>query len=211
MTTAVEARALRVPPAPAGLVVGLFGGSFDPPHAGHRLVAETALRRLGLDRLWALVTPGNPLKDRADRAPLAERLAATRAVLAHPRIDVTAFEAAWGSAYTVDTVARLRARHPRVRFVLVIGADNLRDFHRWRDWRRIAGLVTVAVVDRPGATLSPLSARAALALASRRLPETGARALVRARPPALVVLHGPRDPASSTAIRARRRGLRPSA
>ncbi len=196
---------LRVPPAVGGMRIGLFGGSFNPPHLGHLHVAETALARLGLDRLWVMVTPGNPLKDRADLPDLPRRVAAARRLMDDPRIVVTAFEATFGSPYTWRTVERLVAMRPAVRFVWVMGADNLASFHRWQHWRRIAGALPIAVIDRPEASLTPLHSPAALALARWRRPESDAARLAEARAPAWTFLHAPRVALSSTELR--RRGL----
>lgn len=196
---------LMIPPTAPGLRIGLLGGSFNPPHLGHLHVARTALARLGLDRLWVLVTPGNPLKDPADLATLGRRLAATRRLLEDPRIVVTALEAGFGSPYTWRTVERLALRAPAVRFVWVMGADNLAGFHRWQYWRRIAKTVPIAVVDRPAASLAPLHAPAAQSLADFRLAEVDAPILARRVPPAWVFLHGPRVALSSSELR--RRGL----
>lgn len=192
---------LRIPVLPSGTTVGLFGGSFDPPHAGHRHVAETALKRLRLDRLWWLVSPGNPLKRHEGLAPLDRRVAASRALVEDRRICVTAFEAAHRLRYTADLVEMLGVRRPDLRFVWVMGADSLFTFHRWQDWRRIAASVPIAVVDRPGATLRALAAPAALALAPFRLAESDARLLPRLPPPAWTFLHGPRLAVSSTGLR----------
>ena len=168
---------LMIPPTTPGLRIGLLGGSFNPPHLGHLHVARTALARLGLDRLWVLVTPGNPLKSATDLATLGRRLAATRRLLEDPRIVVTALEAGFGSPYTWRTVERLALRAPSVRFVWVMGADNLAGFHRWQYWRRIAKTVPIAVVDRPAASLAPLHAPAAQSLADFRLREIDAPTL----------------------------------
>lgn len=192
---------LKVPPTVPGMTVGLFGGSFDPPHAGHVHVAETALERLGLDRLWMMVTPGNPLKRRPGLPPLAARIDAARVLIRNPRIVVTGFEEAFGSAYSWATVERLVATLPHVRFVWVMGADNLGSFHRWQHWRRIADAVPIAVVDRPGSTLAALSSPAAAALRTRRLPEHEARRLAHGRPPIWTFLHAPRSTLSSTDLR----------
>lgn len=191
----------RPPPHAPGLRIGLLGGSFDPPHAGHRLASLIALHRLGLDRVWWLVTPGNPLKNTDALAPMAERLAACRAVSDHPDIVPTGVEAALGTRYTVDTLAALKARCRGVRFVWLMGADNLTGFHRWNHWRAIAALMPFAVIDRPGSTLRAGRSRAAVALARRRLDETEARLLALRPPPAWVFLHGPRSSLSSTALR----------
>jgi nicotinate-nucleotide adenylyltransferase len=193
---------LKVPPSAPGMRIALFGGSFDPPHHGHLAVARTALARLGVDRLWWMVTPGNPLKPRGAAAPLKERIAAARALADDPRIVVTAFEAARCFTFTAETVAFLLRRRPEARFVLVMGADSLVTLDRWHDWRRIAALVPMAFVDRPGATFAPASARAAIALARYRVPERDAASLPGRRPPAWVFLHARRDPLSSTALRA---------
>ena len=192
----------RLPPHLRGMRIGLFGGSFDPPHEGHLLVSRVALRRLKLDRLWWLVSPGNPLKGAATRTPFAARLSASKALARDPRIEVTGVEAEIGAHYTVQTLRYLRQRSGGARFVWIMGADNLVNFHRWKNWREIARLVPIAVIDRPGATLKALSSPAAQALASRRVREEEAGGLVRRKPPAIVYLHGPRDASSSTAMRA---------
>nr|WP_306228965.1 nicotinate-nucleotide adenylyltransferase [Aurantimonas sp. CSK15Z-1] len=194
---------MALPHTEPGLRVGLFGGSFNPPHEGHRLVAEIAMRKLELDRLWWMVTPGNPLKDHGALRPLAERLAACRAMTGDPRMEVTAFEAAARIRYTADTVALLHRRRPQVRFVWIMGADSLASFHRWQSWRTIASTFPLAVVDRPGSTLALLSSPAAKTLERFRLAEEDAAALPFRRAPAWVFLHGPRSPLSSTALRAR--------
>ncbi|MEK1925771.1 MAG: nicotinate-nucleotide adenylyltransferase, partial [Rhizobium giardinii] len=120
------------------MTVGLFGGSFNPPHDGHVLVADIALRRLGLDQLWWMVTPGNPLKNRNHLAPLAERISLSQAITHDPRIKVTAFEQSLGQSYTARTLEKIRDRNRDIRFVWVMGADNLKNFHLWQDWQKIA-------------------------------------------------------------------------
>ena len=200
----VHARYLRMPHVEKGLAVGLFGGSFNPPHAGHALVAEIALRRLALDQLWWIVTPGNPLKNSHELAPLAERLELSEGLAANPRIKVTAFEASHHLRYTADTLALVRAKNPGVDFVWIMGADNLRDFHRWQRWRQIAMTFPVAVIDRPGATLSFLSSVVAKTFDYARVDEADAPQLARMKPPAWTFIHGPRSLLSSSAIRARR-------
>src|SRR5262247_755877 len=124
--------AIRLPPHAPGMKIGLFGGTFDPPHQAHRAACLIAMRRLGLDRVWWLVTPGNPLKDTRGLSPLAERLAAARALAHHPRIDVTGFEAEIGVHYTYEVIRYLLSRCRGVHFVWIMGADNLRSFHRWQ-------------------------------------------------------------------------------
>jgi len=194
------------PIASPGMRIGLFGGTFNPPHAAHRAASLLALKRLGLDRVWWLVTPGNPLKDnRALKLPLAKRVEICAEIAAHPAIDVTGIEAALHTRYTRDTVAKLQARFPQVRFVLVIGADNLVCFHRWKSWRALAAAVPIAVVDRPPYDLSALAAPAARALARARIDESDAPMLPLLRPPAWVFLHGLKSELSSTALRAAKR------
>ena len=185
--------------------VGLFGGSFNPPHEGHALVAEIALRTLALDQLWWIVTPGNPLKAGREIAPLGKRVALSEAIARDPRVKVTAFEAAHHVRYTADTLALVRARNAGVDFVWVMGADNLRDFHRWQRWRQIAMTFPIAVIDRPGATLSFLSSVLAKTFDYARIDEASAPRLATMKPPAWTFIHGPRSSLSSTAIRAGRK------
>jgi nicotinate-nucleotide adenylyltransferase len=198
---------IRLPPHPRGLRIGLFGGTFDPPHAAHRAACLLAMRRLDLDRIWWMVTPGNPLKDTRGLSSLEKRIAAARALANHPRIVVTGVEADMRTRYTHDTIRTLTARCPGVRFVWIMGADNLRSFHRWQKWRGIANLVPIAVVDRVGPSLYATGGTAAQALSRYRLRESAATSLPRRRPPAWVFLHGLKSPLSSTALRAlRKRG-----
>jgi nicotinate-nucleotide adenylyltransferase len=203
--TEAPSRYLRMPHVEKGLAVGLFGGSFNPPHAGHALVAEIALRRLALDQLWWIVTPGNPLKSSNELQPLAERLKLSESVAADPRIKVTAFEAAHHLRYTADTLALVRARNPGVDFVWVMGADGLRDFHRWQRWQKIVMTFPIAVIDRPGSTLSFLSSMVAKTFDYARVDEIDAPRLARKKAPAWTFIHGPRSRLSSTAIRAARK------
>ena len=195
-----------MPHVEKGMQVGLFGGSFNPPHAGHALVAEIALRRLALDQLWWIVTPGNPLKSVRELAPLVDRIALSETIAADPRIKVTAFEASHQVRYTADTLALIKARNPSVDFVWIMGADNLRDFHRWQRWRAIAATFPIAVIDRPGATLSYLSSMLAKAFDYARVDETDAGVLARMQAPAWTFVHGPRSFLSSSAIRRRAQG-----
>jgi nicotinate-nucleotide adenylyltransferase len=185
--------------------IGLFGGTFDPPHDAHRSACLIAMRRLGLDCVWWLVTPGNPLKDTRGLAPLGERIASAKALAQHPRIVVTGLEADIGARYTYDTVRYLRSRCPGVRFVWIMGADNLRSFHRWQKWRSIAEMLPIAVVDRLGPSLYSTAGIAGQALTRFRIPEIAARTLASRKPPAWVYLHGLKSPLSSTALRAARR------
>lgn len=193
-----------LPPHADGMRIGLFGGTFDPPHEAHLAASLLAMKRLNLDRVWWLVTPGNPLKDTSGLAPLEQRVAAARTLARHPRIDVTGFEAHLGLRYTHDTVAYLRSRCPRVQFVWIMGADNLRSFHRWKKWRKIASLLPIAVVDRLGPSLYATAGIAGQALAWARIPDTAALSLLGRKPPAWVFLHGLKSPLSSTMLRAAR-------
>lgn len=187
-----------------GMRIGLFGGSFNPVHDGHRLVATQCLRRLALDAVWLLASPGNPLKPHHDLAPLAERVTLARQLIDHPQIHVTGFEAEHGFTYTYDALSFLRTRCAGVRFVWIMGADNLLQFDRWERWRDIAGLMPMAIYARPGSTTRATSSLAATALAGARIPESDAELLAGREPPAWVYLHGIMSRASSSAIRAAR-------
>ena len=191
----------RLPPFAPGMRIGLLGGSFNPPHEGHALITRLALRRLRLDRIWWLVTPGNPLKSLTGLAALKARVEAARGLDVGPKVVVSDIEAQIESRFTYDTLRWLKRRAPRVHFVWIMGADNLRQFHRWRHWRAIADLVPIVVVDRPGSTLSATSGRAGAALARWRIPEREATRFAAMRPPALLFLHGRRSKLSSTALR----------
>lgn len=192
---------LKMPHVEPGMRVGLFGGSFNPPHAGHELVADTALRRLKLDQLWWMVTPGNPLKSRNHLAPLAERIALCEKIARDPRIKVTAFEQALGQSYTAKTLEKVRLKNRGVRFVWVMGADNLKNFHLWQNWQTIAKTFPIAVIDRPGATLAYLSSKMAKTFDYARVDEEDAASLASRPAPAWTFIHGPRSPLSSTALR----------
>ena len=198
----VAPRYLRMPHVEKRMQVGLFGGSFNPPHDGHALVAEIALRSLKLDQLWWMVTPGNPLKAGREIAPLAQRIERSEKIAQDPRIKVTAFEAAYNVRYTADTLALVQARNPGVDFVWVMGADNLAGFHLWERWRDIAATMPIAVIDRPGSTLSFGSSVMARSFDHARVPERDAANLARRQAPAWTFIHGPRSSLSSTALRA---------
>lgn len=186
-----------------GQRIGLLGGSFDPPHAGHLHITEMALRRFRLDRVWWLVSPGNPLKPHGP-APLPDRIAAARALVHDPRIRVTGIEAQLGTRWTADTIAALRARWPGVRFVWLMGSDNLIQFSRWDRWRGIAAQVPIGVIARPGTRTPARTSRAARILWQARLPESRAGLLAEAPAPAWVMINGPMSPLSSSTIRAAR-------
>jgi nicotinate-nucleotide adenylyltransferase len=188
--------------------VGLLGGSFNPAHAGHRHVAERVRRALRLDEVWLLVSPGNPLKPRAGMAPLAQRLASARAVADGRRVIATDIEAALGTRYTRDTLAALRRRFPRTRFVFVIGADNLVQLPRWQGWRDIAASTPLAVLPRPGWTRKALAGQAAHALARHRRRPGALLAGTESGHAGWAFVPAAEHPASATAIRA---GLAPAA
>lgn len=199
---ALAHRHLVMPHVERGMVVGLFGGSFNPPHQGHLLVAEIALRRLGLDQLWWLVTPGNPLKNKTELAPLKQRLEACEALAKDPRIKVTAFEKSLGTSYTARTLEFIRVRNPQARFIWIMGADNLAGFHRWQRWQKIATTFPIAVIDRPGSTLAYLSSKMARTFDYARVDEDDAGVLWQKQAPAWTFIHGPRSTLSSSALRA---------
>lgn len=188
------------PVARRGMVIGLLGGSFDPAHEGHVSITREALKRMGLDRVWWLVTPGNPLKPRPP-APLAQRLAHARALMRHPRVEITDLEARLGTHLTADTLARLRALYPGVTFVWLMGADNLVQLHRWARWRQIMAQVPVGVLARPGSGLRARLSVAAQVFRGNRLRR--GENLAAARPPAWVFVNVPMNDASSSEIRAR--------
>lgn len=190
-----------LPTARPGQTVGLLGGSFDPPHPGHAHLAREAIKRLGLDWLWVMVSPGNPLKPYPP-APLHERMAAARAQMTHPRLQITDIEVWTDTRATIDTLAALQRLYPGVRFVWLMGADNLATLHRWDRWRAIMARVPVAVFARPGQRLPALAAPAAQQFRHARLPGYAARLLGRRAPPCWVWLDIPMRPESSTRLRA---------
>lgn len=166
------------------------------------MISETALKRLQLDAVWWIVTPGNPLKSHDELLPQAERIALCRALLDNPRIIPTAFEASLPSAYTAATLAHLQLRAHGVRFVWLMGADNLAGFHRWQDWRGLAAAFPISVIDRPTFRLRSMAAPAALALKDAFVPERFAVTLADQAPPAWTVLTTRLSSLSSTALRA---------
>jgi nicotinate-nucleotide adenylyltransferase len=192
--------AVPVAPAVRRLRVGLLGGSFNPAHGGHRYVSLEALKRLGLDQVWWLVSPQNPLKPRKGMAPLAERVARAGRVAAHPRIKVLPLESRLRTRYTVDTLRRLAAWRDK-EFVWLIGADNLAQLPRWRQWRRVLGACPVAVFERHPYSYRALAGPAATAFAPDRVDERGAASLASAEPPAWVFVRLRPHPASATALR----------
>ena len=183
--------------------IGLLGGSFNPAHRGHRRISLEAMRVLGLDEVWLLVSPGNPLKDGAkDMAPFEARFASALAMARGTRLRASDFERREGTRYTVETVARLKQRHPQTRFIWLMGGDTLRDFHKWRDWRGLARQVPIAVISRPGYDRQAHAARAMGWLRRFVHPAGQAKRWTEWSAPAILFLRLPPDPTSATAIRA---------
>lgn len=197
---------LHMPVAPVGAKIGLFGGSFNPPHAGHVLVAELALQRLGLDQLWWMVTPGNPLKDVSELAPLSKRITLSEELITDKRIHVTAFEASYQVRYTADTLALVRQHNPDKHLVWVMGADNLMNFHHWQEWDEIARTYPIAVINRPGSNMAAEDSVMAQQFSAARLPEADAAELATQQAPAWVFIHGPQSELSSTQLREQQAG-----
>jgi len=191
---------ISFPRAADGQIVGLLGGSFDPPHAGHVHITREALKRFGLDRVWWLVSPGNPLKADAPAA-LERRVAASKTIMDHPRVDVTDIEARLGTRYTAETITALQAHYPKVRFVWLMGADNLAGFHKWDDWQGIARSVPIGVLARPGEQVRAGLSPAAKMFANARLDESLASRLAQMPAPVWTMVTGPMVDLSSTSIR----------
>ena len=184
------------PPGPAadGLRIGLLGGSFNPAHSGHLYVSETAIKRLHLSAVWWLVSPGNPLKSETGMAAFVKRLKGAEEIAhGHPRIHVSGLEQELGTRYTVDTVAALERRFPKIQFVWLMGSDNLAQFSRWRRWQELARKIPIAVVQRPGSILASLNAPLVRRFGTTRALST---------PPAVMILDGARNPESATRLRA---------
>ena len=183
--------------------IGLLGGSFNPAHRGHRRISLEAMRALGLDEVWWLVSPGNPLKEGArDMAPFEARLASARGMARRAPIRACDFEAREGTRFTIDTVRRLKQRHPNDRFIWLLGSDTLPNFHKWRDYRGLAREVPIAVIRRPGYD-SPAHAARAMGWLRRFVHPSGqASQWTEWSAPAIIFLRLPPDPTSATAIRA---------
>ena len=190
---------------PAGMRIGLLGGSFNPAHDGHLEISLSALEKLGLASVWWLVSPQNPLKLKQGMAPLSERVTNAQETAKESRIVVTDIETELGTRYTADTLMALQRRFPRARFVWLMGADNLLQIHRWRQWSRIFHTVPVAVFARPAYSLRAEKAKAAQRFAGYRLPIFRALRLAEKRPPAWVFFKGPLNPLSATEIRRQER------
>ena len=190
-----------IPYAAPGQVIGLLGGSFDPAHAGHAHITREALKRFGLDQVWWLVSPGNPLKSHGP-APMDQRLEQARAVMQHPRVKVTGIEERLGTRYTAATLRALQAIYPKQRFVWLMGADNLAQFHLWQDWQDIVHSVPMGILARPGQRISARMSRAATLYAPYRIPGRFSQKLALARAPAWCFVNVPMMDVSSSAIRA---------
>ena len=187
----------------AGQLIGLYGGSFNPAHKGHLHVSDYAFQTLGLDALWWLVSPNNPLKETSTLAPMDQRVAHAKELAADPRITITSIESQLGSNYSFDTISKLKNIHKDSRFIWMIGADNLMNFHAWKNWRAIFTLVPIAVFARPGYDEDALAAPAAAEFKDKRLSEHEAQKLGDTTPPCWVYLNMPHHEASATALRTR--------
>ncbi len=184
-----------------GMTVGLLGGSFDPPHQGHVQISQAALRRFGLDQLWWLVTPGNPLKDHPP-ANMTRRMSAARKLLRDPNIVVSDIEAQLGTRYTAQTLQALRRAYPQVRFVWLMGADNLAHFHQWKDWREILDTVPIGIIARPRDRISARLSPAARIYGHARVKGGNSQCLARLAAPAWCFINVPMCDVSSSEIRA---------
>ena len=184
-----------------GRRVGLLGGSFNPAHGGHRRITLFTLAALDLEEMWWLVSPGNPLKLRDGMAPLSARFRSARAMACRAPIRVSAIEGELGSAYTADTLRTLVRRWPRHRFVWAMGADNLAQFHRWRDWRRIARMMPIAVIARPGYDAAAMASPAMAWLRRYQIDAASFRNRENWSAPALIVMRFDPDPRSATILR----------
>ncbi|MCZ4353243.1 nicotinate-nucleotide adenylyltransferase [Roseovarius aestuarii] len=191
---------ILLPPSRRGQVIGLLGGSFDPPHAGHVHITREALKRFGLDTVWWLASPGNPLKAHGP-APMARRMQAARELMDHPRVYLTDAEAQLGTRYTAQTLRALCSLRPGVRFVWLMGADNLAQFHLWQDWQQIMHTVPVGVLARPGARLAARASVAARVYAPYRIPGKQSQRLGQSTAPAWCFINVPMVTLSSTRLR----------
>ena len=198
--------ATRLPMASRHMRIGLLGGSFNPAHSAHVEISLTALKRLGLDQVWWIVTPGNPLKDPSKLPSVEKRVAAAKRVASHPRIAVTGFAGGKGSAYTIDLLTELKRRFPGVNFVWLMGADNLAQFHRWRSWQKIFASMPIAVLDRPGFRLKARASQAGMRFQEFHVDESDASGLARLSPPAWTILTHRLSHLSSTKLRAEKKG-----
>ncbi|EJF90398.1 nicotinate-nucleotide adenylyltransferase [Bartonella tamiae] len=190
-----------MPYVESGNVVGLFGGSFNPPHDGHVLVAKTAIQRLGLQQLWWMVTPGNPLKDNRALPSLQSRICLSTKMIDDPRIKITGFEEKIGAYTSIMTIRHILKRHKGVYFVWIMGGDSLSTFHHWHCWRDIVHTLPIAIIDRPMAKKAVLSAPMAQTYQKFRIKEEQSTSLPYMKAPAWVYIHAQRSNTSSTALR----------
>jgi nicotinate-nucleotide adenylyltransferase len=184
-----------------GQTIGLLGGSFNPAHAGHKMITEFALKRLRLNTIWWLVSTQNPLKSKTDMRPLIDRLDTAQSIANHPKVAVKPIEFQFNTLYTADTIRTLKKRYRQTKFVWIMGADNLAQFTEWKDWNKIATMVSIAVFNRPGYSQKALSSRMARRYPDRRISECKSALLAKLKPPRWVFLHTLLNPISSTQIR----------
>ncbi len=196
--------ALRVPSATRQMSVGLLGGSFNPPHSGHRHISLFALHRLNLDRIWWLVSPGNPLKDTTNLQSLESRVALSRSLADHPRLEITAFEACLSSVYTIDTMRFLRRRYSGTRFVWLMGADSMIGIHKWRNWRSLFKLMPIVVLDRPDCRYQAMASKAAQTFLKYYIRNPNLSTFASSHPPKWTYLTIPLSGESSTILRKKR-------
>ena len=201
----------RLPFVAPRMRIGILGGSFNPPHQGHLDISMIALKRLGLDQVWWLVSRPNPLKDRKNVPSRKKRVAAAKGIARHPRIAVTGFDGVRRSVFTIDIIAELTQRFPNVHFVWLMGADNLADFHRWRAWQQLFELTPIVVFDRPGFRHKAIASKAAQRYARFRKDESDARGIPLMEAPAWTLLGHPLSYISSTDLRAAERGRKKGA
>jgi len=185
------------------LRVGLLGGSFNPAHEGHVHISEVALKRLGLDQIWWLVSPQNPLKSSRHMAPLQDRVAQAKKIVRNPHIKVTDIESKLGTQFTANTLTQLTRRYSSARFIWIMGADNLIQLPKWKNWNTIMNTVPVAVIDRPGSVIKAQLGHAATRYSATRLSDDDAPLLAFLRPPVWTVVHSRLNPVSATALRAK--------
>lgn len=184
-----------------GQTIGLLGGSFNPAHAGHKMITEFALKRLRLNTIWWLVSTQNPLKSKTGMRPLIDRLNKAQSIANHPKVSVKPIEFQFNTLYTADTIRTLKKRYRQTKFVWIMGADNLAQFTEWKDWNKIATMVAIAVFNRPGYSQKALSSRMARRYSGRRISECKSALLAKLKPPRWVFLHTLLNPISSTKIR----------
>ena len=184
-----------------GRTIGLLGGSFNPAHAGHKMITEFALKRLRLDAIWWLVSPQNPLKSKIGMEPLTDRINTARSIANPPKVSVRPIEFQLNTLYTADTIRILKKRYRQTKFVWIMGADNLVQFSEWKDWDKIATMVTIAIFNRPGYSQKALSSKMVRKFSGRRISECKCALTAKLKPPRWVFLHTLLNPISSTKIR----------